>query len=80
MFFRNLTLFRFSAETAAALDRLDAALDAHRLRPVGPLELATHGFVSPLGAEGPLSMAIGACTLVTLGREEKLLPAAVIHA
>ena len=81
MFFRNLTLFRFSAETAAALDRLDAALDAHRLRSVGPLELATHGFVSPLGAEeGPLSIAIGACTLLTLGREEKLLPAAVIHA
>lgn len=81
MFFRNLTLFRFSAETAAVLDRLDAALDAHRLRPVGPLELATHGFVSPLGAEeGPLTIGIGACTLLTLGREDKLLPAAVINA
>jgi recombination associated protein RdgC len=80
MFFRNLTLFRFSAAVATDLDRLDVALDDHRLRPCGALEMATRGFVSPLGRdEQALSHAMGAFTLVAVGTEEKLLPAVVVN-
>ncbi|MCE5233781.1 MAG: recombination-associated protein RdgC [Mizugakiibacter sp.] len=80
MFFRNLTLFRFSAKVAAGLDGLDAALDGHRLRPCGPIELATRGFVSPLGRrEEPLTHSVGRCTLISIGAEEKLLPVAVVN-
>jgi recombination associated protein RdgC len=80
MFFRNLTLFRFSAAVAADLDKLDAALERHRLRPCGPLEMATRGFVSPLGRdEQALSHGMGAFTLVAVGAEEKLLPAVVVN-
>ena len=39
MFFRNLTLFRFSPAIADDLNRLDKALGDHRLRPCGPLEM-----------------------------------------
>ncbi|HET7610268.1 MAG TPA: recombination-associated protein RdgC [Rhodanobacteraceae bacterium] len=81
MFFRNLTLFRFSASAAKSLKDLDAALADHVLRACGPLEVATRGFVSPFGPDsGVLSHAVGKATLVTLGTEEKLLPAAVVNA
>ncbi|HET9819487.1 MAG TPA: recombination-associated protein RdgC [Rhodanobacteraceae bacterium] len=81
MFFRNLTLFRFSSSTAKSLAKLDGALATHALRPCGPLEVATRGFVSPFGPDSEaLSHTIGKATLVTLGIEEKLLPAAVVNA
>jgi recombination associated protein RdgC len=80
MFFRNLTLFRFSAAVATDLDKLDEALAEHRLRPVGPMEMSTKGFVSPLGrGEEALTHAVKACTLVMVGSEDKLLPAAVVN-
>lgn len=81
MFFRNLTLFRFSTFAARQLQGLDPALADHALRACGPLEVATRGFVSPFGPEsGVLSHTVGNATLVTLGTEEKLLPAAVVNA
>ncbi|HET7931200.1 MAG TPA: recombination-associated protein RdgC [Rhodanobacteraceae bacterium] len=81
MFFRNLTLFRFSPSVAKSLKDLDAALAGRALRACGPLELATHGFVSPFGPDSEaLSHTVAKATLVTLGSEEKLLPAAVVNA
>ena len=81
MFFRNLTLFRFSPSVAKSLKDLDTALADHALRACGPLEVATRGFVSPFGPDSEvLSHTVGKATLVTLGSEEKLLPAAVVNA
>jgi len=81
MFFRNLTLFRFSPAIANDLSRLDEALAEHRLRPCGPLEMFTKGFVPPVGRgeNEPLTHAVKQCTLLTVGGEDKLLPAAVIN-
>ncbi len=81
MFFRNLTLFRFSPAVADDLQRLDEALDDYRLRPCGPLELFTRGFVPPVGrADGwdSLTLTENGCTLAVLGGEDKLLPPAVL--
>lgn len=81
MFFRNLTLFRFSPSVATGLEQLEAELDAHRLRPCGPLELSTHGFVPPLGRpQAALTHAVQGCILFSAGNEDKLLPAAVVNA
>ncbi len=81
MFFRNLTLFRFSPAVAATLGDLETALDGHRLRPCGPLELSTRGFVPPLGrTQGALTHNVQGCVLFSAGTEDKLLPAAVVHA
>jgi recombination associated protein RdgC len=81
MFFRNLTLFRFSPSVGKSLKDLDGALASHALRACGPLEVATRGFVSPFGPDSEvLSHSVGHATLVTLGSEEKLLPAAVVNA
>ena len=51
MWFRNLTLFRFSESNAKSLKTLESRLDGHRLGPCGPLDLATQGFVSPYGRD-----------------------------
>ena len=81
MFFRNLTLFRFSPAVASDLDRLEEVLAEHRLRPCGPLEMFTRGFVPPVGrGEGePLTHVLQRCTLLTVGGEDKLLPAQVVN-
>src|SRR5688572_15264070 len=80
MFFRNLTFFRFAPALAAAFESLDTQLEQNRLRPVGPSELSTRGFVSPFGRDEPaLSHRVGDAVWLTLGGEERLLPAAVVN-
>jgi recombination associated protein RdgC len=81
MFFRNLTLFRFSPAVAGDLSRLEEVLGEHRLRPCGPLELFTKGFVPPIGRgeEAALTHVVKHCTWVCVGGEDKLLPAAVVN-
>ena len=80
MLFRNLTLFRFPTSLRQALDKLDDHLPEAALKPVGPLELFSRGFVSPFGrGEEQLSHRVGNCVLLTLGGEDKLLPSAVVN-
>jgi len=79
MFLRNLTMFRFPAST----DFSDVAslLPQVTLKPVGPLELASRGFISPFGIEEKdvLSHSAGAFLWLTVGGEEKILPGAVVN-
>ena len=78
MFFRNLTLFRFPV--SLDLSNLDTALAEARLKPVGPLDLSSRGFVSPFGRDTEaLSHRIGDALWLTVGGEDKLLPAAVVN-
>jgi len=81
MFYRNATLFRFSNAVSDDLQRLDEALADHKLRPCGPQELVTRGFVPPIGRhEGAaLTHGVKACTWFTAGSEQKILPAAVLN-
>jgi len=78
MFFRNLTFFRYP--TSLKHDDLDAGLDECQLRPVGPLELSTRGFVSPYGRDSEvLAARQGDALWLTLGGEDRLLPGAVVN-
>ena len=80
MFFRNLTLFRFSEAMAESLAELEAHLEEKRLRPCGPLEQSTRGFVSPHGRNAEVLVhKVGPYTLVALGGEDKLLPGSVVN-
>jgi recombination associated protein RdgC len=80
MFFRNLTLFRFPENLPRSLKKLPSALDEHRLRPCGPMELATRGFVSPFGRDSEeLTHQIGAFILTAIGGEDRLLPSVVVN-
>lgn len=78
MFFRNLTLFRFAP--ALDLSALEAGLEEFRLKPVGPLEMSSRGFVSPFGRDvEALSHRVGDAIWVTVGGEDKILPSAVVN-
>ena len=80
MFFRNLTFFRFPATLGKSLDDLDARLEECRLKPVGPSEPMSRGFVSPFGRDEPaMSHRVGDAIWITLGGEDRLLPAAVVN-
>ncbi len=80
MFFRNLTLFRFPEGIDQRFKKLDEQLAEHELRPCGPLELQTRGWVSPYGrGEELFSIEHGGAALMALGGEDKLLPTAVIN-
>lgn len=80
MLFRNLTLFRFPTSLRSSLDALDDHLPGAALKPLGPLELSSRGFVSPFGrGDEALSHRVGDCVLLTLGAEDKLLPSAVVN-
>ena len=80
MFFRNLTVFRFDPALKKAFDQIEETLDEFRLKPVGPVEPMSRGFVSPFGRDRPaLSHRIGAGLWLTLGGEDRLLPSSVVH-
>lgn len=77
---RNLTLFRFPASLRAALERLEDFLGECALKPLGPLELSTRGFVSPYGRDHTqLAVNLDGRVLIALGGEEKILPAATLN-
>lgn len=85
MFFRNLTLFRFP--TTLDLSHLETHLPECALKPVGPLELASRGFVPPFGRvvrpaqddRETMLHRVGDCIWLAVGGEERLLPAAVVN-
>ena len=80
MLFRNLTCFRFPAGIEARFADLPAKLSEHDLRPCGPLELQTRGWVSPYGrGDAAMVTTIGDCHLIALGGEDKMLPTAVLN-
>jgi recombination associated protein RdgC len=78
MFFRNLTFFRFPPTTK--LGDLESALGEHPLKPVGPLEMASRGFVSPFGRDAEaMHHRLGDSLWLTVGGEDRLLPSAVVN-
>lgn len=78
MFFRNLTLFRFAPTLDLA--SLEAGMEDFRLKPVGPLEMSSRGFVSPFGRdEEALTHRVGNGIWFTVGGEDKILPGAVVN-
>lgn len=80
MFFRNLTFFRFPSSLVKAFDELDARLEDCRLKPVGPSEPLSRGFISPFGRDdATLSHRVGDAIWIVLGGEDRLLPGAVIN-
>lgn len=78
MFFRNLTLYRFAPDYTLPLDDLDAALASKPARPCASQELATYGFISPLGTE-EMTLHGSGCVLIAARREERILPGQVVR-
>ncbi len=80
MWFKNARLFQLDDHFAIDSEELDAALKAKSLKPCGPQQLSSAGWVSPFGPEGELFvLQSGLAQLFCLGEEEKILPASVIN-
>ncbi|MBS0194103.1 MAG: recombination-associated protein RdgC [Proteobacteria bacterium] len=78
MFFRNLTFFRFPA--TLDITHLESSVPECALKPAGPLELSSRGFVPPFGRDGEtLVHRVGDCLWLTVGGEERLLPSVVVN-
>ncbi|MCD7096910.1 recombination-associated protein RdgC [Stenotrophomonas sp. MMGLT7] len=79
MFFRNLTFFRFPS--AIDFSAVDALLPHAQLKPVGPLEMTSRGFISPFGRDEQevLSHRTGEFLWLTIGGEDKILPGSVVN-
>ena len=59
----------------------DALLDECRLKPCGALELSSQGFVPPMGQhDDRLAIRQRDCVWITVGTEQKILPASVVNA
>jgi recombination associated protein RdgC len=78
MFFRNLTLFRFP--TSLDFSELDTFLPPAALKPVGPLEMNSRGFIPPFGrGDEAFSHRVGNAIWLSSGAEDKILPGAVVN-
>lgn len=79
MFPKNLTFYRFP--TTIVFSEVDQLLPQVALKPVGPLEMSSRGFVSPFGREEKhqLSHSISHVLWLTVGGQNKILPATVIN-
>ena len=79
MFFRNTVFFSLPEIRALDAERLESALAAHALKPVGALAMQSRGFVPPLGGEGAFLQRSGHCVWLSLGGEDRILPSAVVQ-
>lgn len=78
MLFRNLVLYRLPAGFALSAAELEAALDRRPLQSCGSFDLQSRGFVDS-GYEQRRLHARGEQYLLTLGVEQKLLPASIVN-
>lgn len=77
--FKNLRLFKLDDPAVIDADQIEERLAQRRFRPCGPLEMATMGWVPPLGeGGGALTHMGGDCVLVCVRRQERILPATVV--
>ncbi len=79
MWFKNLTLFRFSEPFTLSAAQIEEKLAASRFRPCGSHDESSFGWCSPLGRghESLLHTANG-FMLLCAKKEEKVLPASVV--
>lgn len=79
MFFRNLTVYRITKDIA--FDALESALATKPARACASQELATYGFVAPLGKgeDAPLVHESSGFLLVAARKEERILPGSVVR-
>ena len=80
MWFKNLSLLRFTEPFD--LDPVEFAqkLDARRFRPCGSLEPISYGWCAPLGKDTfPLAHVANGFVMVCAQKEEKIVPASVVN-
>ncbi len=78
MWFRNLVVYRLPAGWSMSAGQLEEALAGDRLRPCGPFDMTTRGWVEA-APDGRLVYALAGHYLIALGTDQKLLPASIVR-
>lgn len=76
--FKNLQLYTFTEPFAWTPEQLDEALAQRPFHACGAHDRGTYGWVHPFGLDTGQVHHGGGCNLITLRREDKDLPAAVV--
>ncbi|GAA4825890.1 recombination-associated protein RdgC [Marinicella pacifica] len=80
MWFKNARLFQLNEDFSLSAEQLSEALKSDELRPCGPMELVSKGWLSPFGEDSDLFvLQSGDALMFTMGVEEKVMPAAVVN-
>jgi recombination associated protein RdgC len=80
MWFKNLSLFRFTEPFTLNADELAEKLETLRFRPCGAHEESSVGWTAPLGkAEQTLVHAANGYMMLCVKKEERVLPTAVVN-
>ena len=80
MWFKNLSLFRFTEPFALTPDELVEKLEALRFRPCGAHEEFSYGWAAPLAnVEDSLVHATNGYMMLCVKKQERVLPASVIN-
>ena len=80
MWFKNLKIFTLTQSLKLEDDDLQNKLSDGAFRPCGNQELATMGWSSPLNQGESLFHVANGCYWMTLKKQERILPAAVVNA
>ena len=80
MWFKNLHIYRFLRPWALSPTDLEKHLKKSVFSPCGRMEMESHGWVSPFGRDSEVFVhAVHRCFMITLRKEEKILPASVVR-
>jgi recombination associated protein RdgC len=80
MWFKNLNLYRLAGSFELSAEALHEQLEPRAFRPCGSMDMASLGWVAPLGHLGEqLTHQSNGCIMVCLRKEEKVLPTAVVR-
>ena len=80
MWFKNLSLFRFTETFTLSAEKLEERLETGRFQACGSLQPMSYGWTPPLGRDdGPLVHATGGRLMICALREEKILPSSVVN-
>jgi len=80
MWFKNLSLLRFTEPFTLTANELEQRLEAGRFRPCGRLEPMSYGWQPPLGKDDfPLVHAANGYLMICAMKEEKILPSSVVN-
>jgi len=80
MWFKNLYLFKFDTDFSLSAEELHEELIKKPFKPCSPTQRESLGWVAPLGQNADsFTHASSHFILITLARQERLLPAAVVR-
>ncbi|MDB6062887.1 MAG: recombination-associated protein RdgC [Verrucomicrobiaceae bacterium] len=78
MWFKNLLIYRFTAPFQINDEEFEQKLTATPFVPCGSQDLAKAGWVAPMPNGELLSHTANACTLLSLRKQQKILPGAAV--